>query len=250
MAARDRLDRDEVHVWTVRPDAITERELVDRYALLESDDERERRLRLRFERDRHERLVSVALVRTALSRYAAIEPADWKFARNEFGRPDPVPGQCEPHLRFNLSHTRGLAACAVTVARDVGCDVECVDRACDTGAIADRYFSRSELRDLRALPRDRRRERFFDYWTLKESYIKARGMGLRIPLGRFSFHLDDGPPVRVSFDPELEDDPADWQFELHRPGAGHVLAVGVRRGRRPDLRVRVRSTVPLRPGEP
>ena len=233
----------EVHVWLARPEVIPAGQL-EAYVHLESGDERERRLRLRFEHHRIERLVAVALLRTSLSRYAPVGPADWRIERSARGRPDLIPGQCDPALAFNLSHTRGLVACAVARQAEIGVDVECTARRGRTLAIADRFFSGPELRDLQALPDARRRDRFFDYWTLKESYIKARGMGLAIPLSAFSFHLDDAPPIRVSFNPTLAEDPANWQFELFRPGAAHRLAVGVRRGAVADLRVEVREIVP------
>ena len=245
MSAPERLGPDEVHVWSARPDAITEPGRLEAYEELESPDERCKRRRLHFERDRHDRLISVALVRTSLSRYAALDPAAWVFERNPQGRPDLVAGQCKPSLRFNLSHTRGLIACAVTLEHDIGVDVESLERPGETLAIADRYFSPAEVQDLLAVPVESRRRRFFDYWTLKESYIKARGLGLRIPLRRFSFHLDDPESIRISFDARLEDDPRDWQFALPETAATHAMAVGVRRGRRQDLSVSVRDCVPL-----
>jgi 4'-phosphopantetheinyl transferase len=70
-------------------------------------------------------------------------------------------------------------------------------------------------------------------------------MGLAIPLEQFSFLLDRPPPIGIRFDPRLEDDPGTWQFELVRPGPDHMMAMGVRRGSRPDLRIRIRRTVPL-----
>lgn len=244
--ARERLGPGEVHVWTTPPPAIEERALLQAYEAMESDDERERRLRLRFAADRHERLVAVALVRTTLARYADVAPRDWRFERNEHGRPDPVAGQCDPPLRFNLSHARGLVACAVTVDRAVGIDVERIDRRSGTVSIADRYFAPEEARALRACPRERRRERFFEYWTLKESYIKARGLGLRIPLRRFAFRLDGDRPIRVAFERDFDDRAVDWQFALFRPTSGHIMAVAVRRGAVPDLEIRVRDAIPLR----
>jgi 4'-phosphopantetheinyl transferase len=243
---RERLKREEVHVWTASPEEITDPGLLEAYEALESEDERDRRRRLRFDRDRRERLVSVALVRTTLARYADVAPRAWVFERNAHGRPDPAPGHAGPPLRFNLSHTRGLVACAVAVEHDIGVDVEYVGRRGDPVAIADRYFAPAEVRDLHACPAGERRDRFFQYWTLKESYIKARGMGLRIPLRRFAFGLDAGQAIRVAFDAELDDDARAWQFALFRPTTSHVMAVGVRRGRGPDLSVRVRRTVPLR----
>jgi 4'-phosphopantetheinyl transferase len=243
--------RDEVHVWLTRPEQARGEELLRGYAALMTPDEREKQQRYYFERDRHACLVTRALVRTTLSRYGSRAPAEWRFEKNEHGCPRLVPEQRDPELRFNLSHTRGLIACAVTLERAVGVDVEHTGRAGETVAIADRYFSADEVGELRSLPESRQRDRFFDYWTLKESYIKARGMGLALPLSRFTFLLgetaEDGPVVRgigIRFDPRLADDPSGWQFELRRSYGEQRLALAVRKGDGEALGVRVREVVP------
>lgn len=224
---------------------MTDRATLAAYDALLTTEERAKQRRFRFAIDRHDCLVTRALVRTTLSRYAPVDPAAWRFELNQYGRPHLAPGQCDPDLRFNLSHTRGLIACAVTLGREIGCDVEWLGRSGETVAIADRYFSTSEVRSLRALPEEEQRERFFCYWTLKESYIKARGMGLALPLDQFSLRLDGGPPIGIEFDARLADDPRQWQFELQRPTRDHLLALGVRRGTGTDLALRVLKTVPL-----
>ena len=239
------LDGAQVHVFLTEPEQVTDGATLLAYDALLAPEERTKQRRFRFAIDRHDCLVTRALVRTTLSRYAPVDPAAWRFELNRYGRPHLVPGQCDPDLRFNLSHTRGLIACAVTIGQEIGCDVESLQRSGETVAIADRYFSSSEIKALRALPQERQRERFFEYWTLKESYIKARGMGLALPLDQFSFLLDGGPPIGIAFDPRLGDDEHLWQFELRRPTEGHMLAIGVRRGRGPDLDVRITRTIPL-----
>ena len=243
---RLRLHEREVHVWLAFPDRITDTELLRSYLDLLSLGERARLQRLRFERHRHERLISRALVRTTLSRYADVEARDWVFERNEHGRPAPAAGQYELPLQFNLSHTTSLVACAVTLDREIGVDVEDLERPRTTMDIADHYFAPAEVRALRALPAREQCLRFFEYWTLKESYIKARGMGLALPLRKFSFELGPDQPIRISFESGLDDDPGSWQFASFRPDPRHVLAVGVRRGNGPDLEIRVHETVPLR----
>jgi len=244
---QNRLDAGEVHVWTVSPESIDDPGLLEAYRGLMSPDEARKCRRLIFARHRHRCLVTRALVRTVLSKYAAIDPSAWTFELNEHGKPEIASGRCDLPLRFNLSHTRGLVACAVALRREVGVDVEWLGRSARTVDVADRFFSPSEVRDLHAAPAGERRERFFRYWTLKESYIKARGFGLALPLGRFSFHIDD-EPIRISFDPDLEDDPHSWRFELFRSSPEHLMAAAVRRGAGDDALFRVRETIP-NPGQ-
>ena len=85
---------------------------------------------------------------------------------------------------------------------------------------------------------------FFDYWTLKEAYIKARGAGLAIPLDLFSFRFDGRGRISVSFDPRLGDDPERWQFALYRPTGGHVLAVALERESGPACEVELCQVSP------
>ena len=85
----------------------------------------------------------------------------------------------------------------MTVGRDVGVDVEHINRTL-THDVAERFFSPQEVADLRALPEDEQPVVFFDYWTLKEAYIKARGLGLALPLGQFTFHPAAGMRARRS----------------------------------------------------
>ena len=109
----------------------------------------------------------------------------------------------------------------------------------------DRFFSPCEARALRALPDSEQTRRFFAYWTLKESYIKARGLGLSLPLDQFSFLLDN-EDIRVAFDEKLADDPARWRFALLSAPPHYMIAVGVDTGGA-ALSLRTRHIVPLRP---
>jgi 4'-phosphopantetheinyl transferase len=225
---------------TASPDALRR---LDAYRVLMSADEHARMVRFVFDRDRRAFLLTRALVRTMLSRYAPIAPADWKFIANVHGRPEILDRPSGvPDLRFNISHTDGLIACAVTIGREVGVDVEHVGRRLEHD-IAARFFAPAEVTDLQALPGDEQRRVFFDYWTLKEAYIKARGFGLALPLGDFAFKLRPPDPPAIAFEPSLEDDPATWQFLQHWPTPQHRLALAIRRDGH-DLPVRIREVVP------
>jgi 4'-phosphopantetheinyl transferase len=196
-----------------------------------------------FEKDRRAFLLTRALVRTMLSRYAPLSPSEWRFITNVHGRPEILDRpDAVPDLRFNISHTNGLIACAVTIGREVGVDVEHIGRHL-THDIAGRHFAPAEVADLRRLSDEEQRTVFYDYWTLKESYIKARGFGLALPLGDFAFKLNPPAPPTISFEPALKDDPGTWQFLQEWPTPTHRLALAVRRDG-DDLPVRIREVIP------
>jgi 4'-phosphopantetheinyl transferase len=241
----------EVHVWTAVPDQVSEPAARARCEAMLSADERARMQRFHFERDRQIYLVAHALVRTALSRYATCAPAAWAFTANEYGRPEIAPGTCARPLRFNLSHTRGLVAVAIALERDLGVDVEHLyPRSFDLD-VAEHFFAPTEVAALAAQPADARRDRFFAYWTLKESYIKARGMGLALPLDQFAFGLDHGldhgDEITVTVDPRLEDDGRGWWFHQRLVTPEHRLAVALRREPGEPVALQV---APLDPGDP
>jgi 4'-phosphopantetheinyl transferase len=236
----------EAHIWLAHPENIGSPELLSRYMALLSEDEREQQSRFHFERDRHIYLVAHALVRCTLSRYAELKPHEWIFQRNKYGRPNVALEVCDLPLCFNLSHTEGLVACAVALDREIGVDVEFLERRGEKISIANQFFSPSEAKALHATPSTKQSERFFSYWTLKESYIKARGMGLSLPLHQFSFDLQGSQPIRISFEPGFQDDPHTWQFELYRPSQRHVMAFCARRYGSDKLAIQVKTTVPLR----
>jgi 4'-phosphopantetheinyl transferase len=222
--------------WDAAPDPSP----LARYEAWMTPDERERHGRYRFARDRDLFLLTRALVRSVLSLYAPVEPEAWRFVLGEHGKPRIDPSGGAPNISFNLSNAHGMVVCAVSGHGALGVDVEDVARKSETLDIADRFFSPSEVAALRALPRARQRTRFFELWTLKESYIKARGLGLAIPLDHFSFELDDVPAIRIAFEPQLADDPARWRFASLPYSAKYLIAVGVDSGGAP-LTVRAAS---------
>lgn len=235
------LDAGQVHIWLVFYQQIVDPALLSAMLALLNDAERAQQLRFHFADDRLRYLATRALVRTVLSRYAPIAPAGWNFTPNEYGRPAIANGHPQARtLSFNLSHTRGLIAMAVTRDRVLGVDVENLTTRQVSGGIAEHFFSPAEVAELATVPEERRQDRFFEYWTFKEAYIKARGMGLSIPLDRFSFHFPDERQVRLSIEPDLGDDAERWRFWQFRPTADYLLALCAERldGAEPLLAVR------------
>lgn len=239
---------DEIHLWFVRTDRIEEARAVELFAGVLSADERERWQRFSFAEGRHSYLVSHGFLRLVLSRHAEVAPAGWQFLRSRYGKPEVV---APPDaLCFNLTHTGGLAACAVVKGREVGVDAEDIHRReRDVSAeLIHHCLSPRELACFQALPAEARKSGFFDYWTLKEAYLKARGFGLSLPIEAITFSWPSGVPhagtPAISFTAEIEDDPRSWQLERFSPTERHRLALAVRRFEGPDLRVIVREFLP------
>lgn len=235
----------EAHIWYALPDALHNPRLLEAYRALMAPAERERQLRYYFEKNRHEYLITRALVRATLSRYVDVKPSAWVFEAGAHGKPHIAWPKVTPRLSFNLSNTTGMVACIVAADREVGVDVEERERGVRAIEVADRFFSPSEVRALRALPEAEQPARFITYWTLKEAYIKARGMGLAIPLDQFSFLLDGGKEPGIAFDPRLPDDPATWRFARMRPTRRHMLATAVRAAPGERIELSARLTAPL-----
>jgi 4'-phosphopantetheinyl transferase len=180
-------------------------------------------------------LAARILLRSVLSQYAGLRPEQWRFEANEFGRPHIANADAPLGLVFNLSHKPGCVTCLIGAGRELGVDVE--DSAAghpDFLGIADRFFSPSEADALVALPDTQRRERFYELWTLKESYIKARGVGLGLGLSRFSFSVAVDRAT-VCFAEGFDDRAETWDFRLFRVDERHVIATSVRHSGRPPV---------------
>jgi 4'-phosphopantetheinyl transferase len=239
---REVLPEDECHVWVVRVDEALVAE-PERYLAWLSEDEIERVRRYRFDRHRREHLATRVLARAALSRYTGLPPQAWVFGTGPHGKPH-VMSPVSP-LTFNLTNTLGLVACAVARGGAVGVDVEPdLDRG-NPLELAEVAFSPDELAALRATPEPERRDRFVAVWTLKEAYLKGRGLGLALSTTRFSIALEGATGARLSVDPALGDHPSRWQLTRVGTIPGFHLAVALARDGGADRQVRVRTSPTL-----
>ncbi|NLI57639.1 MAG: 4'-phosphopantetheinyl transferase superfamily protein [Clostridium sp.] len=130
-------------------------------------------------------LIAEVLIRKIIMQELKIPNGEIFFKINNYGKPY-LKDWDEFH--FNISHSGKWVVCAIS-NKPVGIDVE---RIKDLNIkIADRFFSKEEVEDLYKIKKSERLKYFFDLWTLKESYIKADGRGLNIPLNSFSFRVID-----------------------------------------------------------
>jgi 4'-phosphopantetheinyl transferase len=125
--------------------------------------------------------------RCVLARYAGVAPSDLQFVLNDHGKPTLV--AAAHTLDFNLSHSGDWLACAVTAGTPVGVDLEFCDPRRASMKVARRFFRKEEVAVLEACSEVQWADRFFDFWTLKESAIKARGEALAPGLASYGFEL-------------------------------------------------------------
>jgi 4'-phosphopantetheinyl transferase len=238
-------DNRTIDLWCTYISEIGDESLLRRYDALLSPEERARQARFRFAKDQRRHLVTRALVRTVLSRYAAVRPEDWAFSAAEHGRPSICAPRVVPPLEFNISHAADLVVLAVTSGRTLGIDTESIEsRTFDIDGL-DRYFAPEESAALLSLPAGERRRRFFELWTLKESYIKARGMGLSMRLDAFRFEMTGERGLTLHMRSELGDSPALWRVWQLVLRPDYLAAVCAARGEDAPPLIVAREIVPL-----
>ncbi len=221
------------HLWWWRPGSTWDEPLVRRGTDFLTGDERERYGRYLVPDAARMFLAARVFLRSILSVYTGCAPGEWRFETNPWGRPHIANAGAANRLAFNLSHKSGCVTCLTGAGRDLGVDVENVlqDRP-HLIELAERFFSPAESAGLCALPTGQHVSRFYELWTLKEAYIKARGMGLSLGLGKFSFSVT-GDTAAVRFDSGFDDDAEQWDFRLFRSQLPFLISTAVRRDRRP-----------------
>ncbi len=213
---------DEVHVWHLLADRLTE--IGPALAFL-APDERERMNCFAHPRDRHLFAWSRSVMRSVLASYLGCQCGELCFTVNAYGKPVLQTNGANVPLHFNLSHSRGAIALAVSGGRLVGVDVEERERKVDFLGLAQRYFTAEEARHLKMLNEPERADAFFAIWTLKEAYVKGIGRGLTFPLDAFCFDLDGNRLLR--FRALADFVAADWHFHQFDLGERHCGAVAV-----------------------
>ncbi|MBA2285723.1 MAG: 4'-phosphopantetheinyl transferase superfamily protein [Ktedonobacteraceae bacterium] len=231
------LGDDEVHVWRAVLDVPEERAWDLEHTL--AADERERAARFRFPEHRRHFIVARGILRAILGRYLGQEPETLQFCYNEYGKPAmlghtgrrraaPLHENLGDALCFNVSHAHGLALYAFARGRDVGVDVEYVRMEMAFLEIAERFFSPYEVALLRTVPPAEQHRAFFNCWTRKEAYIKARGMGLSLALDQFDVSLTPGEPAALLNIREAGQDSRDWSLHALSPGGEYIAALAVK----------------------
>jgi 4'-phosphopantetheinyl transferase len=182
------LPDNEVHLWRTDLDAIRGEE--SHWRELLSPDETKRADRFHFDRDRQRFSAARAVLRKILATYLEVDSKTLTFCYSKKEKPSLGPPGSGSGITFNVSHSGGIALLTFSRGREVGVDVEQIKHDIEVEAIGRRFFSEHEQAQLFALPAEQQVEAFFRCWTRKESYIKATGDGLSLPLSQFDVSLE------------------------------------------------------------
>ena len=210
------LSDDEIHVWCVELDAAGE---VAELAAGLSAEESERASGLLTGTHQRRFVVARGMLRQLLGLYLDQDPGAVAFSRGAHGKPFLQKGG----LHFNVSHTHELALYAIARNREVGIDVEWPRPQVAHEQIAARFFSLEEQEALAQVPDEARRAAFYNIWTRKEAYVKARGDGIAAGLGTFAVSL--GAEAALLRSDEGRDELERWKLMALEPATGYVAAL-------------------------
>lgn len=237
---------DQIRLWLVFLNDVQDEYLLRRYRSILSEDELRRECCFHFIKDQRRYVITRALARLVLSRYAQIEPKQLTFAASAFGKPEISNASCVARrISFNISHSQSAIALAVTRDCALGVDTENLrsDRvSLETAACC---LSQDEFDALSELPIEIRHERFFEYWTLKEAYVKARGMGLSIPFDEFGFYFRGERKLEISIPPHLDASASRWRFWQFRAPDENLIAVCSERSISSHQQLIMKKIIPL-----
>lgn len=178
-----------IPVFAATADCLSDEKLFDRLYETVHPRRKAKIDKMRLEKDRRLSLGAGLLLKKALTAIG-IDYNNAVFAEDANGKPYLVGDT----VFFNLSHSENCVMCAVS-DKSVGCDVERLGKYND--ALAKRFFHKSEYERILSLDNEEeKRDAFFRIWTRKESFVKAIGLGMRLPLDSFSTAVEAGSPVQ------------------------------------------------------
>jgi 4'-phosphopantetheinyl transferase len=183
--------------------------------------------RYRFPADRDMFLVGRVMARALVGRALGVAPRDWEWREGPRGRPEIADRDARGPISFNIAHSAGLVVCAVSSDGTVGVDVEHRLRPPVDARMVRRYCAPCEVEDIERQGPAAWQDQFLKYWTLKEAYLKARGLGIAVHLSDLSFTLGVDAIRLERLNSLSADDDSEWAFVLDGSSPSHYVAAAV-----------------------
>jgi 4'-phosphopantetheinyl transferase len=185
-----------------------------------------------------EYLVTRFLVRSVLSKYLHTPPQMIEFTKGEFGRPEiSLP---PTDLVFNISHCRDFVVCAIGSNCELGVDLEKTRDLSEIESIIQNHLTPQEKEVIQSFANKDQVEKFYELWTLKEAFIKAKGHGHSLRINRITFSVKDDS-IQLSTPPDIEPHPEKWGFTSLRPANGYQLALAFRTQHGSDISIMTKT---------
>jgi 4'-phosphopantetheinyl transferase len=215
--------KQDVHLWRIglsQPD-----QAISVFSNTLSIDEHERANRFYFQHDRRRFIVSRGGLRTILSFYLNCAPHDVQFQYGQHGKPA-LRDRTFDSIQFNVSHSHELAVYAITHDRKIGIDLEHIRLIEKRDRLAQRFFSVRENEIFCRLPESNKSDVFFHYWTCKEAYVKAVGVGLSLPTSTIEVALEPDQSYLLSVAGDRHE-ASQWTLKHFVPEPNYIAALAV-----------------------
>lgn len=213
----------QAHVWCFSLE-ISPEQIKYNFNLLNVD-EKNRAQRFKFEKHQHAFIAARGQLRILLSQYLQCDPKAIEFEYNQYGKPKI---KNNPHLQFNLSHSEGVALCAITLNNAIGVDIEYMKKDVEMDAIAERFFSQCESNELHALQGEAKIQGFYNAWSRKEAFLKAYGQGLSYSLKNVEVTIIPEQDAKILALHHAQLNAEDWYIQALEPIEGYAAALVVR----------------------
>ena len=183
---------------------------VDRLDVALNTEDAERAARFRFPEDRARMIAGRWLLGQCLSRFFGVAAGPIDLIYTSRGRPELAR---IPEIAFSISHTGDLVAVALAHGARVGIDLERTDRKIDSAGLVTHVLSAQECVKFQALSEAEKIPAFFQVWTAKEAWLKARGVGISEGLRELSVPFEFDLEVRALAGIKSETGPQAWQLQ-------------------------------------
>lgn len=231
------LKKGQVDVWYIKFDDAPSVRQMENYRDAVTAEELMYANNCAFKR-REEFLIARAALRMLLTKYfPQWQPLEWSFKQNEYGKPEVDFPKVDAGIRFNVSHSDRMVIIAFGKTEMLGVDVEQPTRSGDLREIAESHFAPSEIAELKLNQGENFLARFFHYWTLKEAFIKAVGMGLSLPLDQFAFDLSS-TDISITIADQIKWIAGNWHFKLISINDGYQVALAVKSADAEEIQIR------------
>jgi len=230
-----KLKTDQIDLWFIDPTVLSVHSLNTLSSLITTE-ESDKLSKYKNKTAQHTAFITRSICRLVLAQYTTTKPSALEFVRNKHGKPELVNNTVKKSnnlnnpdtIRFNLSHNNHLIIIAVCVNDDIGCDIENPQRKVNIEPITRRFFAKQEHSELTNLQGQEQQQRFFEYWTLKEAFVKATGVGISLGLDTFYFDFNKrskNHTININFNEHYPfDKKATWQF-YQAPFKQQILSV-------------------------